>query len=159
MSKVENLGMSKFEEPFLTTLPEGIKINAGFGPDYRSLSLLFEGCEVIDRPDSKTRLSALSLDFPIAIANTKEDGLCSIELRAKAAHQGSHSFGVVRIQANGQKVVAGSTEQENDIYLKLEVPTKNKDRIRISILLLSNAGSDPAAVSNIYLDSIDLKLL
>lgn len=138
--------------------PNNITLTAATTQDGRTLSIIVEGAEIRDLADGASRFSSLSFDLEVEIVG---DGVesCQIDFRGEAAHNGTHSFGIVRaVAGSGRAVVACVEEEKCEIAGRIGSVIAKPGCIVISLLLLTNAGNEAQNESWIWIDTLDLQL-
>lgn len=134
-----------------------VTLNAARTDDGRTLSLILEGAECRDRGDRQQRHAALSFDVDVHLEGGPAEPM-SIAMRG-AEHRSSHNgFSVLRVQAGA--VVGRTTGHEAGGGIELRLAsTPAGPVLRLSLLLLAQAGRRPSEETLLVVDTIDLAWL
>jgi hypothetical protein len=132
-----------------------VKIASTLSPDSRTLSVLLEGARCRDRGEPHARYASLSFDIGVEVAG---DGIedFTVDLRGAEARDDPDAFSVLRIQCGPQRITVTGREPDGEVEGRLTVRDGRAGQVQIAILLLANAGSNPASESLLDLDSLDL---
>jgi hypothetical protein len=131
-----------------------LKLVSSQTSDGRKLSLILEGAECRDRGDSKSRHAALSFDIEVELKGQPTEPL-RLDLRGAEQHSAANGFAVLRLQAAGTVFRFTATTDGGAIDGRAEVRPVGQT-LRLSVLLLVQAGELPADESLLALDTIDL---
>lgn len=132
-----------------------VQLISTVAPGGRALSLITQGAQCRDKGDALSRYASLSFDIDVELVGTGSDSI-AVDVRGGDALTGEHAFGVLRIQVGGEKRTLAGGLDTGEIYGRLVVLVTAPSHLRISALLLTNAGADKAAESLIALDTLDL---
>lgn len=122
--------------------------------DGRTLSLIFEGTACRDRGDRQQRMASLSFDVDVALDGGPPEPM-AIDIRGVEDRSDASGFAVLRLQVTGASHRFTAHDANGRIDARV-LTTPSGNVVRLSMLMLAQAGLSPTNETLLTVETIDL---